>query len=99
VKKWCIYVASTQYSDPESMKKFPIDIELGKYVAAGVVVFDLSDRDIKFITSIHCYIALNLHSVDFDLTTDSSTYAGYTYHKEIILYLLAKILSANSCRL
>lgn len=41
-----------EYSDPVRRKSLPLDIDISKYVAAGIVVFDLVKLDIKFIASI-----------------------------------------------
>ena len=56
------------------MKHIDVDVDLTKYVAGGLVVFDLQQQKIKF-------------TVDFDLTTGGTTYAGYIYAQPTVVDL------------
>ena len=39
---------SAQYADAEEMAKLDIDVDISKYIAGGIVVFDLKTRQIKW---------------------------------------------------
>eukprot|EP00003_Mantamonas_plastica_P018579 TRINITY_DN3036_c0_g1_i5.p1 TRINITY_DN3036_c0_g1~~TRINITY_DN3036_c0_g1_i5.p1 ORF type:complete len:586 (+),score=200.78 TRINITY_DN3036_c0_g1_i5:900-2657(+) len=54
------------YSDPANFARLNDDIDITKYVAGGLVVFDLETRTIKW-------------SVHLDLTTLYTTYRAYIY--------------------
>eukprot|EP01080_Neovahlkampfia_damariscottae_P010387 gene10387-2916_t len=54
------------YSDPVNMQKLDTDIDISKYVAGGIVVFDLETRKIKWKNHL-------------DLTTDKTKQKAYIY--------------------
>jgi len=60
------YFDSVKYSNPKERAKLPVGLDISKYVAGGIVVFDLGTLEIKW--------TLNL-----DMTTDLSLYTGYIY--------------------
>lgn len=62
-KKLTLYVR--YYDNPEHMKELG-GIEIGKYVAGGIVVFNLDTKQVKWIK-------------DLDLSTDTSNFRAYIY--------------------
>jgi hypothetical protein len=71
------------------MARLPLDIDMSKYVASGIAVFDLTTMDIKWIKSNPIYMIINSHFFweDFDVTSSSSMYAGYLYSQPTVIDL------------
>ncbi|KAL6046797.1 Protein DEFECTIVE IN EXINE FORMATION 1 [Balamuthia mandrillaris] len=57
---------SEEYSDPQKLATLGTDVSIAKYVAGGIVVFDLQARSIKW-------------AVPLDLTTDHTLYRAHIY--------------------
>lgn len=62
------------YSDPTERQKLDLDIEINKYIASGIVVFDLKSREIKW-------------EIHLDLTTDATRYVAYIHSSPTVVDL------------
>lgn len=61
------------YDKPEHLKELG-DIDIGKYVASSIVVFNLDTKQVKWTR-------------DLDLSTDTSTFRAYIYSSPTVVDL------------
>ncbi|EGG16788.1 hypothetical protein DFA_07766 [Cavenderia fasciculata] len=66
------YFDHEYYSDPIHRSKIDRDVQLDKYVAGGIVCFDLDKLQIKWQTH-------------FDLTVDFKAFSGYVYNTPTVI--------------
>jgi len=60
------------YSDPEVIKNLDVDVDIKKYVASGIAVFDLVTKTLKFQTNLQ-------------VTVDNTRFSSYIYGSPTVL--------------
>ncbi|KAK7286883.1 hypothetical protein RJT34_22209 [Clitoria ternatea] len=68
------YFFDHEYYDKEEHRKELGDIDIGKYVAGGIVVFNLDTKQVKW-------------TAELDLSTDSSNFRAYIYSSPTVVDL------------